>query len=167
MPTRSAFVLILSLAACSPLATGGAAGTGATGIHGAFSAQRIVANEGHDVMLGQVFVLRQDDRAALTAELVQTRHSGRGRLRLLSAWMNGKELPFRRALRTEPHCDASGRCTGWRAGTFVFTPEAFAAAARDGFEATVIGPDGVVTVHYPLELFAEARANARRVGLWP
>jgi hypothetical protein len=167
MHRRLFLPLLLALCACTPLAPGGGGRTDATSIAGAFSAQRIVADRGHNLMIGQVFVLRQHDSVALTAELGQARHTGQGRLRMTSAWAAGEELPFRRASRWEPFCTAPGRCTGWRTGTFMFTRDTFAAARRDGFRATLIGPDDVVTVHYPPAMFAEARENARDLGLWP
>jgi hypothetical protein len=164
---RLSLPLLLILAACTPLAPGGTARTEATAIEGAFSAQRIVADQGHDLMIGQVFILRQNGRLALTAELGQALHTGRGRLRLTRAWANGEELPYRRAYRSERLCTLPGQCLGYRTGTFLFTPARFAAAARNGFRATLTGPDAVVRVHYPASMFAEAREDARRLGRWP
>jgi hypothetical protein len=118
-------------------------------------------------MVGQVFVLRQADRVALTAEVGQAYHSGQVRLRMFEAWDDGQELPFRRAMRSERLCIGLSLCQGFRTGTFGFTRDAFEAAMRDGFEATLIGPDAVVTVRYPAAMFSEAREHARRLGIWP
>ncbi|MDG4649289.1 hypothetical protein P6F26_12610 [Roseibacterium sp. SDUM158017] len=162
-----AIAALLVLAACTPLAPGGAGHGPATAISGAYSAQRIVAARGHDVMVGQVLVLRRGDRIALTAELGQLRHSGQARLRMRGAWRGGAEVPFRPARGSEPFCIGRDDCQGYRTGTFVFTRATFDAALHDGLEATLVGPDAVVTVRYPPAMFAEAIGNARRAGLWP
>lgn len=167
MPQRLALILALCISGCSPLAPGGTGRTDATAIVGAFSRQQIVGDDDRNLMIGQVFVLQQGDRVAITAELGQARHTGQGRLRLTSAWAGGEELRFQRVWRSEPYCTTQGRCTGFRAGTFVFTRESFAAALRDGFRATLIGPDEVVTVHYPPGMFAEARQHALLLGIRP
>jgi hypothetical protein len=166
------FVLVLLLIlsacpACTPLRPGGAAALPATGIDGAFSRQAIVAVQGHTVLVGQVLVLRREGRTALMAEIGQLPHSGQGRLRMVGAWDRGRALPFIRAMRAEPFCIGQTRCPGYRTGTLAFTPATFADAARTGFRATLVGPDGVVTVTIPAALFVEARDRARDAGLWP
>ena len=160
-------LLILSAGpACTPLRPGGVAHLPATGIQAAFSRQAIVATQGHTLLVGQVLVLRQQGRTALTAEIGQLPHSGQSRLRMDGAWEEGRALPFRTATRTEAFCIGLGRCHGYRTGTFAFTPATFAEAARDGLRATLTGPDGTVALHIPASLFVEARERARANGNW-
>lgn len=161
-------LLILSAGpACIPLAPGGILLTEAARTEGAFSGQRIVADRGHAVMVGQVLVLRRDGVTALTAEVGQVPHGGQVRYRMQSAWHEGRALPFRRAARAEVFCTAPGHCRGYRTGTFVFTAEAFEDAAAHGFSATLIGPDAVVRVRFPAAMFTEARNRAAAADLWP
>jgi hypothetical protein len=165
-----ALVLLFILSAgpaCTPLASGGAAQSMATGIDGVASRQVIIADRGHDLMIGQVLVLRQNNRTALTAEVGQLHRSGQVRLRMDSAWHEGRALPFRRAVRSERFCTRPGQCRGYRTGTFVLSKDAFEAALTEGFTATLVGPDAVVEVHFPPTIFIEARDRAVARGLWP
>jgi hypothetical protein len=162
------FCLLLSaLSGCTALRPGGVALLPATQIHGAYSRQAVIGDTGHSEMIGQVLVLRRDDAVTLTAEIGQTWNSGEGRVRMLSAWHDGEELPFRRVTRTERFCTGTGQCQGYRTGVFVLTADSFVRATRDGYSATLIGPDGVAEILIPATLFAEARDRARAAGLWP
>ena len=160
-------LLALSLlTGCAPLSPGGVAHVPATDILGAYSRQAVIGDTGHSEMIRQVLVLRKGDAMTLTAEIGQTSNSGEGRLRMQTAWFEGEELPFRRVTRRERHCTGAGQCQGYRTGVFLFTAELFAQAAREGFVATLIGPDAVVEVHIPAALFVEARDRARASGIW-
>ena len=159
-------LLLPTLSGCTPLRPGGSALLPATQIHGAYSRQAVIGTTGHSEMIGQVLVLRQDGNVTLTAEVGQTWNSGEGRVRIMSAWADGEELPFRRTTRREPFCVGAGDCQGYRTGVFVFGAEQFSRAARDGFSATLIGPDAVAEIVIPAALFVEARERARASGLW-
>lgn len=159
--------LVLSVAAgCVPLRPGGTALLPASQIEGAYSRQAVVGRTARSTLLGQVLVLRQDGAVTLTAEIGQTWTSGEGRLRFDRAFDAGRELPFRRVPRFERFCTGAGACQGARTGVFLFTAESFARAAREGYPATLIGPDAVVEIVIPARLFVEAQARARVSGLW-
>lgn len=163
-------IVLLTLCAgpaCTPLAPGGAAAFEATGIEGAYSRQVVVADGGHDVMVGQVLVLRQNGRLAFTAVVGQLRHSGQVPLRMESAWSGGRAVPFEGGGRRERFCTRRGHCRGSLTGTFVLTRAAFDAALHGGLSATLVGPDAVVEVRFPPQVFAEARDRARAAGLLP
>lgn len=160
-------LLLAMLMACTPMLPGGSAQLPETGIGGAFSRQAVVAETRHAVMVGQVFVLRQNGGTVLTAEVGQTWRAGQGRLRMDTAWDRGAERAFVATTRTERHCLGDGQCRGFRTGTFVLTRTEFEAATREGLRATLIGPDDTVAVAFPAALFAEAMTRARDIGLWP
>jgi hypothetical protein len=160
-------LVLAAIAGCTPLRPGGTAHLPATQIHGAYSSQAVIGDTGRSALIGQVLVLRQDGVVSLTAEVGQTRNSGEGRLRMLSAWADGRELPFRRVSRFERFCTGANRCQGYRTGVFLFTAESFESAARTGHAATLIGPDATVDIFIPAALFDEARARARDAGIWP
>lgn len=149
--------------ACTPLAPGGVARLPATGIDGAWSRQAVVAEHGQTLLVGQVLILRQDGHSALVAEVGQLRRSGQARLRVSGAWHEGRELSFRRATRSSRFCTGRAQCH--RTGTFILSPADFHVALQSGLSATLIGPDGVVEVHFPPVLFTEARDRARDLGL--
>jgi hypothetical protein len=159
--------LVLMLSACTPLAPGVTVRTPATDITGATSRQAIIAARGQNLLIGQVLILRQAGRTALIAEVGQARHSGQGRLRIDSAWQEGRELPFRPATRSEWFCTRPGQCRGVRTGSFVLSRDEFDAALHAGLSATLIGPDDVVELRFPPHLFVEARDRALAAGLWP
>jgi hypothetical protein len=156
-----------AVAGCTALRPGGTPLLPATQIFGAYSGQAVIGDTGHSRMIGQVLVLERDGTVTLTAEVGQTWSSGEGRLRFTGAWAAGEKLPFRRVTRYERFCIGADNCQGYRTGVFVFTAERFAAAARDGFAATLIGPDAVVEISIPAALFVEARDRARASGIWP
>lgn len=157
--------LLFSCPACVPLAPGGTAELQASGLEGAYSRKAIIANHGHDTMIGQVLILYWDGQIAFIVEVGQTWHTGRGRLRFDSAWHEGEGLPFHPARRREPFCTYAGHCLGARSGMFSLSQAEFDAARRQGLDATLIGPDGAVAIHVPADLFTEAQDRARAIGL--
>jgi hypothetical protein len=159
-------IVLSALTGCTALRPGGVALLPATQIHGAYSSQAVIGETGHSKLIGQVLVMRRGGVVTLTAELGQTWNSGEGRLRMISAWAGGRELPFRRVTRRERFCTGGFDCQGYRTGVFLFTAESFARAARDGYPATLIGPDAVVDIVIPAALFVEARERARASGVW-
>ena len=152
--------------ACVPLEPGGAAVAPATGIDGAVSRQAVIADAGHAVMVGRALVLHQAGRVTYLADVAQIRRSGHVRLRMDSAWHEGRPLPFTGVGRSEPYCLAHRACQALRTGTFHLSRTDFDRAAATGLAATLIGPDAAVEVFLPAALFAEARDRARETGIW-
>lgn len=158
-------MVLFACPGCVPMAPGGTAQLRASGVEGAFSRKAIIANHGHDTLIGQVLVLRRDGQVAFIVEVGQTWHSGRGLLRFDSAWHEGQDLQFHPTPRREAYCTHAGHCLGWRSGVFSVSQSEFVAARRYGLNATLIGPDGAVDIHVPADLFTEAQDRARAIGL--
>ena len=163
------FALILAvatlMAACTPLQNPGVHRSAITGIDGAFSAQQVVSNHPHYVLVGRVMALRQGDEVALVADIGQLNNSGQYRLRMDTAWHNGMELPFRGARRLEDFCTAMGDCQGYRIGTLTFTPDSFIAAAAHGYRAHLIGPDAMVEIVLPAAMFQDVMSRTLDAGI--
>lgn len=160
--------LVLSaLAGCTALGSGGVALLPATQIHGAYSRQAVIGDTGRSALIGQVLVLREESGLTLAAEVGQAWNSGEGRVRMIEAWSDGRQLPFRKVNRRERFCTGAGACQGYRTGVLSFTADSFARAARHGYSATLIGPDAVAEIHLPAALFVEARDRARASRIWP
>lgn len=156
----SLLLLLLPLIACTPLQDAGVQRFQATGIEGAFSAQRVVSDHPVYTLIGRVFVLRQDGTTTYSIEVGQVRVTGQQRLRMDAAWHDGRRVVFRPTRRRERYCIGNSDCSAFATGLFPLTAAQFGDAAARGFRATLLGPDGRVAVDVPPDMFLEAQALA-------
>lgn len=158
------WIFLLSMA-CTPLLEGETWHSPHTDIAGAVSRQAVVSDDRHHVLVGQVMILNRRGEVHYLAEIGQVSDGVHRRLRMDSAWRDGDVLPFRGLRRTERFCIGLSNCQGFRTGTFAFTPETFAEAVEDGFRAHLIGPDAVIDIYLPPELFVDAAERAGAEGV--
>ena len=146
-------VICVGLAAC--VTAGGEFASPVTGITGTYSDQMVISDHPHHVLFGHV-VRVADDAGSVTALVISHRRDGVHRLRIDNAWTDGRRLPFRRMARGLG-C-SHGHCLNDALGMIPFGPAITAEAARNGFGATLLGPEGGIDIHVPAALFRAAAA---------
>lgn len=158
-------LLLIVLTACTSLQDPGVQRFQATGIDGAYSAQRVVSDHPNFILIGRVFILQQGNVTTYSAEVGQIRISRQPRLRVDDAWQDGDVVAFVPTGRREPYCTGPTICPGFSTGLFPFTASDFVNALDTGLTASLLGPDGRVEVVFPPSMFAEARDTARASGI--
>ncbi len=146
--------------ACTPLRPAGVSVSEHTGTLQAFSAQAVISDHPHHVLVGYVVIRARAGEIRYLVEIGQVNDGVHRRLRMDAAWWRGQRLRFTRLFRTEPYCVGPWDCNGYRTGTLRFTRGEFAQAARDGVSAQLIGPDATIEVAIPAQLFVEAIEQA-------
>jgi hypothetical protein len=136
-------------------ATGGAMANDATGVTGIYTAQALISDHPHHVLMGHVIIVRQDGAVA-RALVVRHRRDGVHRLRFAQAWANGTRL----AWRAEGGMGCThGHCRDGPVGMILLDGAAFAQAQVHGLEARLIGPSGAIDIAVPADLFRDAAAR--------
>lgn len=149
-------VICVGLAAC--VSAGGEFASSVTGDTGTYSRQVVISDHPHHVLYGHVVSLAGDDGRSVRALVISHRRDGVHYLRIDQAWQAGRELPFRRMDR-RLGC-THGHCRNAALGFIALGPGMIARAARDGFDAHLIGPTGRIDIHVPAALFAPMAASA-------
>jgi hypothetical protein len=148
-----ALVLLLILAACAAPQT--TLDTTDSGLSGRITDQVLISDHPHHVLMGHVLIASRG--AEITRALViQQRRDGVHTLRIRQAWQQGRELPYR-SLNRRLGC-IGGQCRDNAVGFISFSGQMLERAARDGFSATLIGPEGVIEIAVPPQIFAQALA---------
>lgn len=147
-----ALVLFLFLAACAPQTT---LETTDSGLSGRITDQVRISDHPHHVLMGHVVVVARGD-AVTRALVIQQRRDGVHRLRIAEAWQQGRALPYR-ALNPRLGC-IRGQCRDNAVGFISFSAAMLERAARDGFSATLIGPEGAIQITAPPRIFSQALA---------
>ncbi len=141
-------VLCVVLAACLP--AGGEFASQATGLSGRTGPQTVISTHPHHVLYGHLLLVTQGQRT-VNALIISHRRDGVHRLRPREAWQDGHRLPFRR-LDRRLGC-TQGDCRNDALGMIALSEEMLARAAREGFDARLIGPQGAIDIHAPPALF--------------
>lgn len=162
---RMIALFLVSLTACTPLQSGGVQSFQHTAVSGAYSGQAVVSDHPHHVIVAYTVIVRRDAEPVFAVELGQIWDGVHRRLRMDSAWWQGRELPFRRATRRESFCTGHNNCLGHRIGTLTLSRRMFQEAAQTGWNVHLIGPDTALDIHVPAALFAESLQRALTAGL--
>lgn len=149
-------VICVGLAAC--VSAGGEFASPVTGITGTYSRQVVISDHPHHVLFGHVVTLTDDTGSPVRALVISHRRDGVHRLRISEAYHSGRELPFRR-LDHRLGC-THGHCRNDALGFIALGPSMIARAAREGFDAQLLGPYGRIDIRAPAPLFAEMAASA-------
>lgn len=139
----------LILAACVPQS--GSLTSEDTGLSGTYSAQAVISQDPHHVLMGHVI---QTTRGADTvrALVISQRRDGVHRLRFAEAWMDGIRLPFVRAGALDG-C-THGHCLDTHVGMILLSDAMFAHAQTHGLSAHLVGGAANIDIHAPRHLFA-------------
>lgn len=149
-----ALVLCLMLMACG--LTGTELSTDDSALNGHITRQFVISDHPHHVLLGYFLTVTRADETT-RALVIQQRRDGVHNLRMVDAWQNGRELPYR-AINRRLGC-VHGHCRDNAIGLISFSAAMLERAARDGFNATLIGRDGAISIHAPATLFTAALAT--------
>ena len=149
-------VICVGLAAC--VSAGGEFASPVTGITGTYSRQVVISDHPHYVLFGHVVSLTDDDGTPVRALVISFRHNQMSWIRINQAWQDGRRLPFRR-LDWRLGC-THGHCRNDALGVIALGPSMIARAAREGFDAQLLGPYGRIDIRAPAPLFAEMAASA-------
>lgn len=152
-------VICVGLAAC--VTAGGEFASPVTGITGTYSQQVVISDHPHHVLYGHVVSLVGEDGTPMRALVISHRRDGVHYLRFDQAWQDGYELPFRR-LDRRLGC-THGHCRNAALGFIALGPGMIARAAREGFDAHLLGPYGRVDIHAPAALFADMASSAPQI----
>lgn len=155
-----ALVLCLILAACSlsACAPGGDHASRASGLSGHVTQQVVISDHPHHVLYGHVATISDQGANPVRALVISHRRDGVHRLRIYEAWQDGRALPYRR-LNRQLGC-SHGHCRNDAVGFIALGEGMVARAARDGFHASLIGPQGRIDIHAPARLFSAHMAPA-------
>ncbi len=147
-------LLFAVLAACAPGQPGGSlAGVPDSGLSGVYSAQQVISDHPHHVILGHVIIA--NDGAATTRALVLSHQwDGVHFLRMTGAYADGGALPFRRLPRNDGCTRAT--CRNGPVGMIRLSRAQVQDAARSGFSARLHTNAGPIDITVPAEMFAEA-----------
>ena len=135
-------------------AGGGALSNPQTGVAGVYTAQTVITDHPHHVLLGHVIIVT---RGAVTvrALVIGQRRDGVHRLRYAEAWSGGVELPFRRHYGRD--C-THGHCRDNAIGMIFLSDALFDRAVAQGLTARLIGTSGAIDIAAPAALFRAASA---------
>lgn len=148
-------LICLSLSACFGLPQGGVSRSGVTGLAGGWSAVEIAAQPAatrHHVIFARGYFVGRGDRYVSTLRLGKAWDGVHTRLRIDSAWANGRQLPFKPAGRYEgfTHDMANQHSL---IGTLHLSPAIVEKAAQTGLNVRLLGPDGSFDVMLGANLF--------------
>lgn len=165
---RPGFVLLLTAALvtlllCGPVpaAGGGRLSAPDTGIEGIFTAQDVISDDAHHVLMGHVIVAQRDGDTHI-ALIIQQRRDGVHYLRYGQAFSGGVELPFRRMGGTG--C-THGHCRDRPIGLITLSVPMLTRFATTGLQARLTGRSGAIRLTVPAPLFAEALERGQHAGL--
>lgn len=144
--------LLLALIACG----GGAISNPDTGISGVYSAQRLISDHPHHVLMGHVIIAHHEN-AVVRALVIGHRRDGVHALDFNAAWHDGRRLRFRR--ETGTGC-THGHCRDGPLGMILLSEAEFRAAMTAGLGARLTGPSGAIDLHAPASLFTTAAGRA-------
>jgi hypothetical protein len=149
--------LILWVTAFQALAqgsTGGSLSNGETGGSGVYTAQIVISDHPHHVLVGHVIIVTRGTDT-VRALVIQQRRDGVHRLHLREAWSGGIELPYR---RTHGRGCTHGHCRDAPIGMIFLSGALFERAEVQGLIARLVGPSGAIDIAAPAALFRDASA---------
>jgi hypothetical protein len=132
-------------------------GRGDTPLDGAYSAQVLVSDHPHHVVMGHVLIVT---RGGATARALVLRHRDDGvhRLTFAEAWAGATRLPF----RAEAGLGCThGHCRDRALGLVLLSAALFDRAAQAGLSFRLSGPSGTLDITAPPALFRQAAARAQ------
>ncbi len=145
-----ALLTVTLLAACAPQS--GDVTSENLGLSGSFTAQRVISDDPHHVLLGHMIEVTRNGET-LRALVISQRRDGVHRLSLREAWSGGVRLPYSATSRRLDGC-THGHCRDNSIG-MIFLSEALYAHARvHGLRAYLVGREGNVEIHAPADLVA-------------
>jgi hypothetical protein len=155
--------LVLSLALSGPGRAdgGGSLSSPELALSGVYSAQAVISDDAHHVLMGHVIVARQG-RDIHIALIIQQRRDGVHFIGYRQAFSGGVELPYRRMRGTG--C-THGHCRDRPVGLIALNAAMLARYAQSGLEARLTGRSGAIALSVPAALFAEAQARAAAADL--
>ncbi|AHM02620.1 hypothetical protein roselon_00163 [Roseibacterium elongatum DSM 19469] len=132
-----------------------------TGLSGVYTAQTIISDDFHHVLMGHVIVAARDGQTAI-ALVIQQRRDGVHYLHFDTATAQSIELPFRR--RRGNGC-THGHCRDRPIGLIVLSAPLLARLSETGLDAVLSGRSGTIRLNVPAGLFADALRQASGHGL--
>lgn len=155
MTRLPALLSIAILVACTPQS--GVVTSDALGLTGSFTAQRVISDDAHHVLLGHVIEVTRDGET-VRALVISQRRDGVHRLSLREAWSGGVQLPYRATTRRLDGC-THGHCRDNPVGMIFLSEALFAHAQVHGLRAYLVGRTGNIEIHAPPELFASLQSR--------
>jgi hypothetical protein len=141
--------LLLALAACT--SSPGVVHSPETGLHGQYTAQVVISDHPHHVLMGHLVAFAHDGTRT-RALIIGQRRDGVHRLRMAQAWRGGVELPFTSTTHQLDGC-THGHCRDRAVGIIALSDAVLATARRDGLSARLTGRSDAVDIHVPAWLF--------------
>jgi hypothetical protein len=146
--------VILWMTAVQVLAQGGTLANPETGVSGTYTAQVVISDHPHHVLVGHVIIVTRGPDT-VRALVIQQRRDGVHRLHYAEAWSAGIALPFRRTYG--PGC-THGHCRDNAVGMIFLSSALFVRAEHHGLSARLVGPSGAIDIAVPAALFRAAAA---------
>jgi hypothetical protein len=149
--------MILWITAFQALAqgsTGGSLSNSDTGLSGVYTAQAVISDHPHHVLVGHVIIVTRGSHR-VRALVVQQRRDGVHRLRYAEAWSGGVALPWR---VTHGQGCTHGHCRDNPVGMIFLSAALFARAEAQGLDARLVGRSGAINIAVPAALFRQASA---------
>lgn len=134
-----------------------------SGLSGIYTAQAVISDDAHHVLMGHVIVAARGGERHI-ALIIQQRREGVHYLRYSRAFSGGLELPYRRMGGTG--C-THGHCRDRPVGLIALSAPMLTRFAQTGLNARLNGRSGTIRLSVPAPLFAEAADRARISGLFP
>jgi hypothetical protein len=150
------FLLLLCLS-CTPTRPAGQLNSDITGVRGGYSAQLVVSDHVHHVILAHVIVAEHQGERFQSLVFSQVR-DGVHALRINSIWRDGTETRLSRYDR-RTHICVNGNCRARVMGYLPLIQSQMSIARQTGISGDLFGPSGPIAVHVPATLFLEAEAQ--------
>lgn len=144
--------VVLWMTAVQVLAQGGTLANPETGVAGTYTAQVVISDHPHHVLVGHVIIVTRGEDT-VRALVIQQRRDGVHRLRFREAWSGGVELPWRRSFGDG--C-THGRCRDNPVGMIFLSAALFERAEAHGLTARLVGASGAIDIAAPATLFRAA-----------
>lgn len=146
-----ALLLLIALTAC--VNTGGTVTRAEhTQIAGRYTAEYLLSDHPHHVLMGRILMMERADEAA-RALVIEQRLDGVHRLLMHEAWSHGQQLPY---ARLDQHAACGLTCRNRAVGMIPLSQAMIMRGAEAGFSARLLGRQGPIDIFVPPALFQEA-----------